>query len=144
MPKQGWEELLTDLPQKIAPILAYSEFMPPPRIGWRPYDEDHAAPRVPGNPFGWLVSEREQAQEIAPGLGLMAREVLHRLQRLHEDLSARGISRAILDGNPYFPPELSKIHGPLRHERFVTLMPLALSKTQDDKGRVRWTLFGGE
>ena len=29
------------------------------------------------------------------------------------------------------------------HERYVLLLPLALSKTQDDKGRVRWTLFGG-
>ena len=25
----------------------------------------------------------------------------------------------------------------------MLLLPLALSKTQDDKGRVRWTLFGG-
>src|SRR5207302_6640532 len=30
----------------------------------------------------------------------------------------------------------------LPHERCVTLSPLGLSKTQDDKGRVRWTLFG--
>src|SRR5262249_682593 len=28
------------------------------------------------------------------------------------------------------------------HERYVVLLPLALSQTQDDKGRVRWTLFG--
>ena len=28
------------------------------------------------------------------------------------------------------------------HERYVILLPLALSKTQDDKGRVRWSLFG--
>ncbi len=28
------------------------------------------------------------------------------------------------------------------HERYVVLMPLALARTQDDKGRVRWTLFG--
>ena len=31
----------------------------------------------------------------------------------------------------------------LAHERYVFLSPVALSKTQDDKGRVRWTLFGG-
>ena len=31
----------------------------------------------------------------------------------------------------------------LTHERFVVLASLALSRTQDDKGRVRWTLFGG-
>ena len=33
--------------------------------------------------------------------------------------------------------------GTLEHERYVVLAPLALGRTQDDKGRVRWTLFGG-
>ncbi|HEX7587694.1 MAG TPA: M28 family peptidase, partial [Anaerolineae bacterium] len=28
------------------------------------------------------------------------------------------------------------------HEHYVVLLPLALSKTQDDMGRVRWTFFG--
>jgi hypothetical protein len=28
------------------------------------------------------------------------------------------------------------------NDRCVLLLPLALSRTQDDKGRVRWTLFG--
>ncbi|MGZ7042410.1 MAG: M28 family peptidase, partial [Thermoanaerobaculia bacterium] len=32
--------------------------------------------------------------------------------------------------------------GAPKHERYVIAMPLALSRTQDDKGRVRWTLFG--
>ena len=32
--------------------------------------------------------------------------------------------------------------GTLSHDHGVILMPLALSRTQDDKGRVRWTLFG--
>ena len=40
-------------------------------------------------------------------------------------------------------PELERRAGRLPHERYVLLAPLALSKTQDDKGRVRWTLFGG-
>src|SRR5262249_45003316 len=26
---------------------------------------------------------------------------------------------------------------------YVVLLPLALARTQDDKGRIRWTLFGG-
>ena len=143
MSNQGWDHLLSDLPDRTGPIIAYSEFMPAPRIAWRPYDRDHPAPRVPGDPFAWVLSEREQAQEVRPGLVQIARNVLHALQRLHRDLSARGISLSKLQGNPYFPPELSDLHGPLRHERFVTLLPLALSRTQDDKGRVRWTFFGG-
>src|SRR5262249_27381436 len=52
------------------------------------------------------------------------------------------IPRLDLVGNPYWAPELDTAKS-LKHERCVTLMPLALSKTQDDKGRVRWTLFGG-
>jgi hypothetical protein len=32
--------------------------------------------------------------------------------------------------------------GAIPHERYVTFMPLAFSRTQDDKGRVRWTFFG--
>lgn len=143
MSNQGWDQLLSNLPDRIGPILAYSEFMPPPRIGWRPYDSHRPAPRVPGNPYAWLVTEQEQAQEIRPGMEHIGLEVLHRLQRLHKDLSAKGISPGKLRGNVYFPPGLSDLHGPLPHERFVTIAPLALSKTQDDKGRVRWTLFGG-
>ncbi|HTY57309.1 MAG TPA: hypothetical protein VMF59_00770, partial [Bacteroidota bacterium] len=143
MSAQGWEKLLNDLPGRLGPILAYSEFMPPPRVAWRPYDAGMSGPRIPGNNFGWHVSEREQAQELKPGLAQVARDLLHALQRLHRDLSARGISASKLAGNIYFPPELSGLHGPLPHERFVTLLPLSLSRTQDDKGRVRWTLFGG-
>src|SRR5207244_3452986 len=43
---------------------------------------------------------------------------------------------------PYWPPEIAAHAGALAHERFVVFMPLALSRTQDDKGRIRWTLFG--
>src|SRR5262249_11283437 len=43
----------------------------------------------------------------------------------------------------YWPPELAERTGKLPHERYVVLMPLAFSRTQDDKGRLRWTLFGG-
>jgi len=44
--------------------------------------------------------------------------------------------------NPYWPPELASHAGSLLHERYITLLPLMLSRTQDDKGRVIWTFFG--
>ncbi len=147
MPKQGWERLLSDTPKKRVKgpslIAAYSEFMPPPRIGWRPYDANHPAPRDPRNPFAWLVSEREQACEVQPGLQIIARQVLSALQRLDRNQPAEGISSAVLRANRYWPEELAALPGALAHERYVTLLPLALSRTQDDKGRVRWTFFGG-
>ena len=44
---------------------------------------------------------------------------------------------------PYWPKELAELPGAIPHERYVTLLPLALSKAQDDKGRVRWMFYGG-
>jgi hypothetical protein len=146
MSRRGWERLLTDVPgfrvHRGFRIDAYSEFMPPPRIGWRPYGTDHPAPRNPENPYAWLVSEREHAYELQPGIQVIAGQVLAALQRLDQDQSAEGISRSKIEGNRYWPGELTGL-GALPHERYVTFMPLALSRTQDDKGRVRWTFFGG-
>ena len=52
------------------------------------------------------------------------------------------MGRNLID-NPYWPSELAAQAGKLSHERYVVFLPLALSKTQDDKGRIRWTFFGG-
>lgn len=46
-----------------------------------------------------------------------------------------------LVNNPYWPPELAAQAGKLPNERYVTLLSLALSKTQDDKGRKRCSLY---
>lgn len=147
MKHQSWHQLLSNLPRYRGNdhfhLPAYSEFMPPPRIGWRPCDPHHPAPRNPANPYAWLVSEREQAAELQPGLEIIARQVLSALQRLDKDQSAEGVSKRVLEGNSYWPPELAAVRGGLAHERFVTFAPLVLSRTQDDKGRVRWTFFGG-
>jgi hypothetical protein len=116
--------------------------MPLPWIGWRPYGKDHAAPRIPEDPFAWTVNEREQAFELGPGLQLIANQVLPALKRLDRKQAARGIGRASLEGNIYWPKELADLPGPMPHERYVTLLPLALSKAQDDKGRVRWMFYG--
>ena len=147
MATHGWEQLLADLPDYRGPgrfpIRAYSEFMPAPRIGWRPYDHDPLAPRTPDNPYAWQVTEREESFELQPGLEAIAQQILHALQHLDQDLPAQGITRAKLAGNPYWPKELAELPGAVPHERYVVLMPLALARTQDDKGRVRWTFFGG-
>src|SRR5262249_54874596 len=54
------------------------------------------------------------------------------------------LSQRKLKDNPYWPAELQEHAraGKLAHERYVLLLSLALSRTQDDKGRVPWTLFG--
>ncbi len=147
MPEQGWMKLLADVPKygrtRRFQIMAYSEFMPPPLIGWRPYGTNHPVPRNPENPFTWLISEREQAFELGPGLQFIAGQILNSLQHLDREQPAHGINRSKLEGNLYWPTELAELPGAVPHERYVTFMPLALSRTQDDKGRVRWTFFGG-
>ena len=147
MADQGWNMLLTDLPKygrgHQFQIPAYSEMMPSPWIGWRPYGKNHPGPRRPEDPYTWTINEREQVFELGPGLRLIASQVLHALQRLDLKRPAPGINRAKLEGNPYWPKDLAELPGAIRHERYVTFLPLALSKAQDDKGRVRWMFYGG-
>src|SRR5205807_8664145 len=146
MAKSGWKRLLDGAPwfwgEGKFPIAAYSEFMPPPRLLVKPYgnpcrllEED--------DPWAWPIMEYEEAFSFRPGLEKIAHQVVGALVHLGHGRPTHGISRSKLHDNPYWPPELAENAGKLVHERYVTLMPLALSRTQDDKGRVLWTLFGG-
>ena len=81
--------------------------------------------------------------ELRPGLEQVGRQLVEALVRLARGRPGHGIAPKKLLDNPYWPLRLAEKAGQLPHERFVVLAPLALSRTQDDKGRVRWTLFGG-
>jgi hypothetical protein len=127
------------------PLPAYSEFMPPPRVGRRPGGESDPGLLRDDDPFGWTVSEIEEEYELRPGLRHLAEEIMASLVRLGEgrpDFRLAGHAGGRLVGNPYWPPELDALKGRLAHEAYVIFLPLALSRTQDDKGRIRWTLFG--
>ena len=87
--------------------------------------------------------EYEEVMELRPGMERLAGQLICAMQHLAAGRPAHGIARAKLEGNPYWSAELAQAAGQLAHERYVVLTPLALSRTQDDKGRVRWTLFGG-
>ncbi len=148
---KGWPALLRGhpwlSPEGSFPLPAYSEFMPPPRLGRGPYGSEDPVLFTPDDPFGWHVSEIEEEYELRPGLAHVALQIVGALVRLGrgEPVPAiAGHEGANLKDNPYWPPELasSAADGRLDHERYVTLLPLSLSRTQDDKGRVRWTLFG--
>jgi hypothetical protein len=148
MASGGWKQLVAGVPwfqgEGSYPIPAYSEYMPAPRLGWKPYWQAHDSVLFADNdPWGWHVTEYEESFELCPGLEHLAHILLGALVHLGRGEPAHGIAQTALDDNPYWPMELSKRAGSLHHERFVALLPLALSRTQDDKGRVRWTLFGG-
>ncbi|HEV3236820.1 MAG TPA: M28 family peptidase, partial [Gemmataceae bacterium] len=93
--------------------------------------------------YGWPVSAHEEAIELRPGLHHIAKQIVKAIIHLGCGENAHCIAKAKLTDNPFWPATLAERAGNLPHERFVTLLSLALSRSQDDKGRVRWTLFGG-
>ncbi len=124
------------------PLAAYSEYLPPPRLARKPYGELESRPLSADDHHGWHISEYEEHLELRPGFENLARHLLRALSRLGSGHPAHGFARGKLANNPYWPDVLAQRAGNLTHERYVLLMPLALSRTQDDKGRIRWTLFG--
>ena len=146
---RGWRRLLEGYPwfscSGCYPITAYSEFMPPPRLGCKPYSKPDHRILNEDDPFGWNISEMEEEYELRPGIDHIGQQVMSSILKLGKGLPEHYISghggKNLLN-NPYWPPELSIHAGSFKHERYVTLMPLMLSRTQDDKGRVIWTLFG--
>ena len=142
-----WRELLgKEMPRGRAetfPITAYSEYMPPPRIGMKPYGTWNFGQLSETHPQRWNVSAREELHFMRPGLANIAQQVINGLVSLAKGNGNHHIGSAHLEQNPYWPANLAAGAGSLDAERFLVLSTLALSRTQDDKGWVRWTLFGG-
>ena len=145
----GWQKLLTGYPwfrcNGCFPITAYSEFMPSPLLGYKPYGKPDHVILSEDDPFGWKISEMEEEYELKPGIEHIGRQIMSNILKLGKGLPQHFISghgNENLKNNPYWPPELASHAGSLIHERYITLLPLMLSRTQDDKGRVLWTFFG--
>jgi hypothetical protein len=143
----GWQSLLKGWPGKNGrgsfPIPAYSEFMPSPHIGRKPYGTWDTSNLRGADPHGWQLSEREERTQLAPGLLTIGTEIIEDLVAIAVGKGRHKTGRDHLTGNIYWPDELASGMPKVTQERFLVLSPLALSLTQDDKGRVRWTLFGG-
>ena len=145
----GWQKLVAGYPwfegEGNYPLPAYSEFMPSPRVGCSLYGDIDRMLFAEDDLYGWRVPEIEEEYELQPGLAQIAKQVLGHLvkfARNEQEHLVVGHNRRLVKDNPYFSPELDARRGSFERERFVTLMPVALGKTQDYLGRVRWTLFG--
>lgn len=145
----GWQLMLTGYPwfrcSGCYPIPAYSEFMPPPQPGYKPYGKPDHLVLDENDPFGWKITEMEEEFELKPGIEHIGQQIMSNIIKLGKGLPQHFISGhggENLRNNPYWPPELADRAGSLNNERYVTLLPLMLSRTQDDKGRVIWTFFG--
>ena len=143
--RRGWRALVENiswLQDGAYPIPAYSEFMPAPCVGITPCGAIDRELFRDDDPDGWYVTEYEERLELRPGLQHIARELIGLFDKLARGEPGHGIAKKKLDGNPCWPDALREAGAP-ESERGVLILPLALSRTQDDKGRVRWTLFGG-
>ena len=148
MQSEGWPQLFADWSwirgEGRFPITAYSEYMPPPRVGQKPYGPwEIESPFARDDLWGWHISACEEEQELTPGLADIARQLIDSMVALASGQGAHRIGRRHLENNPYWPKSLAGSAGTFAQERYLFLSPLALAKTQDDQGHVRWTLFGG-
>ncbi|MEZ0227795.1 MAG: hypothetical protein ACAI25_04165, partial [Planctomycetota bacterium] len=117
------------------PIRAYSEFLPPPWVGVKPAGEGEPSCHLAGADR-WSVAEHEEHEELRPGLERVARPLLVELGKLVRG-ERHALSRTLLDDNPAWSKALVG-----KTRELTLILPLALSRTQDDKGNRRWTLFG--
>ncbi len=143
--KNAWERLEAEARHAFVglgrfPLLAYSERTPPPYVGIKPYRRGRRPAHEPG---AFEITEYEQAHELGPGLARIAARLVAELGRLSRG-EPHELSRTLLAENPAWPAPLAEAaaRGAFARAPFALLLSLALSRTQDDKGNVRWTLFG--
>jgi hypothetical protein len=144
----GWRALTDGFPWFAGPgkfeLPAYSEFMPPPRLGLTLCGELDATLFDASDPYGWRVDEVEEHQ-LREGMQDIASQVMGHLIRFANDTTTvhiGGPNARNLKDNPFWSDELAARAAELVRRKHVLLLPLALSKTQNDRGRLRWTLFG--
>jgi hypothetical protein len=92
----GWKKLIKGHPwfsgKGKYPIAAYSEFMPPPRLGCSPYDGLSDSIFAEGDLFGWYVSEVEEEHELQPGLSSLSDQIVEEIIKLGQGKPAYRIS----------------------------------------------------
>ena len=79
--KTAWSQIEKEaagafLGQGRFPVPAYSEFMPPPRLGRKPYGANDPILFREDDPLGWHVTEYEEAMELRPGLKHLAGQLV--------------------------------------------------------------------
>src|SRR5437868_6397257 len=86
VPTAGWPALTAGWPwfrgEGRFPLPAYSEYMPPPRLVRKPYGEPDEPALDEADPFGWPVSEYEEALELRPGMQKVARILMREFGEL--------------------------------------------------------------
>ena len=86
MSATGWKQLLAGWPwfrgEGRFPLPAYSELMPPPYLVRKPYGGWDLNLLRDDDPWGWPVTEYEEALTLSPGFESIARQLLRQLVQL--------------------------------------------------------------
>jgi hypothetical protein len=123
------------------PLRAYSEFMPAQFVGWKPCGDGTG--RAVATLGACEIDEYEWAHEVSLGLDRIAEHVIHEVGKLMRG-APHALSRTLLEDSPAWPAELAAAAhaGALADEPIAIALGLALSRSHDDKGNDRFTLFG--
>ncbi len=148
--EKGWKKLFHNfnLPSNENKFVlpAYSEFMPSPRLGYNINGDIDEEIFSEYDLNGWKISELEEELELKPGIQNIGSQLMEHIIKLGKGLPEYHIGghrNQNLINNPYWPAELASNAGKLKNEQYIVFLPMMLSRTQDDKGRIRWTFFGG-
>jgi hypothetical protein len=99
----GWRRLLAGWPWFRGPgrfpLPCYSEVLPPVWLVRRPYGAFDATPVDDSDPWGWPVTEYEEALDLRPGLRRVAGELLRVLADLARGRPGEELRRLLVD-NP--------------------------------------------
>src|SRR5947208_1530435 len=113
MSQTGWPQLLPPTNffrgKGRYPIDAYSEFMPPPRLGWKPYFSEKPDPQLfdAEDPWGWQITEYEECNELQPGLAQIAHQVVGKIANLLHGNHMQGPPNRALAENAAWSPDLA-------------------------------------
>src|SRR6476659_8266883 len=86
MMREPWDRIVAEAAQRRAfPLPPYSEYMPPPYIGVKPYAPDPArrdATAGISDPRSIDIDEYEQAHDLEPGFDRIAQKLVDELGKL--------------------------------------------------------------
>jgi hypothetical protein len=92
----GWKKLLNGYPwfrcRGCYSIPAYSEFMPSPRLGRKPYGKTDNRILKDEDPYGWHISEMEEEYELKPGIEHIGHQIMSNIIKLGKGLPEHFIS----------------------------------------------------
>ena len=116
MANNGWKKLLEEFPwfggEGSFPLPAYSEFMPPIHVGFRPHDGQlYPWHFREDDQDGFYISEAEEFLFLQPGLQNIGMQCMEHVIQLGTGKLPPGLAgrknRNLMD-NPFWPDELSR------------------------------------